>query len=445
MKVIIIANIAEAFENSINKISSNKKKLLYTQVEHSLCERALLLERDDKVIITPFFINQKLFDHNKNVLGYKNIKNLFPQHIDISLSDAIKQDKKLLNELYIIIKENPQIEISPYAITEKFISLIDLFKSQGLNFIIRERPLNNEDWLVSYLDSKVGSRTEINKIIRADIFTPESIICTDKKHAMNIALWFYKNDKSCVIKSNFGESGWGLIFVYKNQFNNIQECIFYIMKKFGETQIWDKDLILVEEYINSKNNTKIISPSSELFISDKEVLVTYVCNQILSLEGTFQGIAVGRVFSQATLRKIKKISLQIGSKFKKLGYRGIFDIDFVLSNKDDPYVIETNMRKTGGTHVYDVLKFLLGNNWENKIYAFSNDNFKYGNRILNAEEILYKLQNILYPMYGEAQGVIISIINKWEPKLGFIIIGKSKDKAFVIYNKMLDIFNLQNN
>ena len=130
IKTIIIANIAEAFEDTINKISNPKKKRDRILIEHNLCDRTLLWEGDNKVVITPYQISQDIFSINKSALGFKNVQNLFPAKINISLSDAVVMDNELFGKLCCLIKDNPGVRIAPYCVTEKFVLLIKRLKEK---------------------------------------------------------------------------------------------------------------------------------------------------------------------------------------------------------------------------------------------------------------------------------------------------------------------------
>jgi len=163
-KTIIIANIAEAFEDVLTRVKSQKERTKKVQIEHNLCDRTLLWEGDNKIIITPFAISPLLFENNTKALGLKNCLNLFPQNVDINLSNAIIKDNPLIKKLVSVIKDNPGIRISPYAVTQSFIDLTEYFNKENLDFIVKERPYKNSDWTVQFLDSKIGSRVEIDKI-----------------------------------------------------------------------------------------------------------------------------------------------------------------------------------------------------------------------------------------------------------------------------------------
>lgn len=443
LKTIIIANIAEAFEDIIHGIKSPAERNRRVQIEHNLCERTLLWEEDDKLVITPLPISEEIFKKNSEILGLKNVRNLFPSNIDISLSDAIMHDKKLLNVLSEIISNNTGVTISPYCVTDKFLSLVNYFKSKGLKFAVTEKPIEYADWLVKYLDSKIGSRVEIGKIKDKCFTVPDSIICKGKEESIDAVLWFLGNKKSCVLKANFGESGWGLIIVRKEGFQCDMETTSYLNNEFKKDSIWNENLILAEEYI-CPNQSLAKSPSSELFISNSGAEITYICDQILGNDGDFLGVVLGKgVLDYKLKRDIKKASLLVGKRFWQMGYRGFFDIDFVISKDELPYIIETNMRRTGGTHVYDVARSIFGKKWNEEAFLMSCDNFQYGKRKISDKKIIDKMRNVMYPIEGKREGVIISILHKSQPKLGFIIVGDNKNETLDIYNKMLNIWSIK--
>jgi len=445
-KIIIIANIAEVFEDTLKKVRPAKEKTRKIQIEHNLCDRTLLWEGDNKIIVTPFPISPLLFKNNVKVSGFKNCLNLYPNKVDIGLSEAIIKDEALMEKLSDIIKANSGIRISPYAVTPSFINLIEILEKKNLNFVVKERPYKNSDWTVQFLDSKIGSRLEIDKIKDKSVNTPRSIICRNKKEAVSVAEWFYNKSISYVIKANFGEGGWGTLIVKIKDNKSWNKVLSKINKEFNGDCIWDGGLILIEEYIETERGTSSSCPSSELFLSENGPKVTYICDQVVTEAGNFLGITLGRgALNKRIESKINKASIAVGKRFWELGYRGFFDIDFVLSKKGGiPYIIETNMRRTGGTHIFDVARSVFGDNWRDKTFILSQDSFRYGKKLLSEKVILEKLKDILFPINNKKRGVVISIINKWKPTFGFIIIEESSDKALKTYSKMKKLLTIKN-
>jgi hypothetical protein len=436
--IIIIANIAEAFEGIINKVQLVDQRVDRIGIEHGLCDRTFLWEGDDKVVVTPFPIAETLFKKNMEVFSFKNVINLSPKNINVSLSDAIREDGELLDNLIDIIKNNPGIKISPYCITRKFLSFIDFLEKENLNFSVEEIPAcKNPYWLASYLDSKVGSRMEIGSMKHASVFVPKSVLCQTKQQVMDAVTWFYDKDKSCAIKANFGESSWGTLLLSKKKFGNVEDLILFVRDEFKKDAIWRSELTLVEEYVES-NGLYGTAPSAEIYINNGGPRITYICDQAFDSHGGFLGVSLGgHAINPLIGEKIKAASSCVGGRFFEMGYRGFFDIDFIVSENGEPFILETNMRRTGGTHVYDAVKRLFGDDWEKKVFALSRDNFVYGNERLSSEEMLGKMKNILYPINSQKRGAIISIISGKRPSIGFIIIGSSKEDAIGIYDEMV--------
>lgn len=373
-------------------------------------------------------------------MSFENVQNLYPQNVDISLTDAIIKDDKLLLMLCEAIKNNPGVKLSPYCITKKFILLSEYLKKKGLEFAVEEMPNLSSVWTIDYLDSKIGSRMEMLKIKELCGNVPESIICKTEAEVIAVAQWFFENNRSSAIKANYGESGWGTIFIKKENFKNNDDIAKFIKNELRSDSIWKNELVIVEEFIEQSKNSSCISPSVELFLSENGYNITYVCDQIMGDNGEFLGVALGdEVIDEGILRKLREISLIIGKRFWEIGYRGYFDIDFILSKDNTPYIIETNMRRTGGTHVFDAVRNIFGERWEKKAFAMSQDNFIYGDDKLSENKIMDKISKVLYPIGGDKKGVIVSIINKWDPSFGFIVLGESKKEALEIHNKMLNL------
>ncbi len=435
---IIFANMAEAMEDITRGIPMGIKKSSKIEEELSLSDRIILWGGDNKVLITSTPIPNPLLEKNKENLKFINVKNIFSKKIT-NLSKEIINNKKLWAEIVKIIKDNPDISLSPYAITDSFLDLINRLKELKLKFNVYEKPGISDEWIIRYLDSKIGSRTEIDKIKDKNINTPQSIVCRNLKEVTSVAEWFFKRNLSCVIKTNFGESGWGTLMIKKTEHTLWQGALIKIKKEFKKDSIWGSNLFLVEEYISSARGISGGCPSAELFLSDKGSRITYICDQIVTKEGHFLGITLGKEsLDEKVKNRIYKSAILVGKRFWDLGYRGFFDIDFVLSKKGKiPYIIETNMRRTGGTHVYDAVKNIFGKNWEQKCFCISDNQFTYGKKILSAEEVLSNSNEVLYPINNKKRGIILTLINKWKPAFGFIVIGVNKKDAVSLYNKML--------
>ncbi|KKQ17808.1 MAG: hypothetical protein US31_C0016G0015 [Berkelbacteria bacterium GW2011_GWA1_36_9] len=445
IKNIIIANDTEAFEFIINNIKDEAQRIKKINKEHFLSSRFLFWEGDDKIVITPFPIEDALLNQAKKI-GYKNIENWYPSRVGISLSEAILRDNVLLEKLKKTINDNQGIVLSPYSFTRHFSSLVGFLREDGLKFYVDQEPLKNSEWLVTYLGSKLGFRMEVQKIKNAGgkIPTPEFFICRDIEEIIDAVVWFYQKRLSCVAKVFSGEGGWGVMMIKREDYSSEVDLRKKIKLELSGDSIWNYGPYIVEEFIPSKQNDER-SPSLEVFINNKTVKITYTCNQIVDSYGRFIGILMGKnCLDINTEAKIRGIARTIGKRYSELGYRGFFDIDFIMSKKGITYPIETNVRRTGGTHVFDLTRHLFGSKWQDKIVALSSDSFYYGNNILSVKNILDKMSEINFPMKGEKKGVVVIAVDSHQPTLALVVFAPTKTEVMKIYAKLTDIYNKDN-
>src|SRR3989344_6368275 len=134
---ILVANTAEAFKGVLIKDKDTKAGSERIKHELTLSQRAFFWESDDKMVVTPQLIPLPLFELNKRICGFKNVVNIAPSKGDIELSNAIANDNQLQRIIAKEVKGNPQLTMSPYAITRDFLEMSGQFSVQT-----KERPPN---------------------------------------------------------------------------------------------------------------------------------------------------------------------------------------------------------------------------------------------------------------------------------------------------------------
>jgi len=443
-ETILIANTAEAFQEILIKDSHTKQGKERIRHELALSQRAFFWGADDKIVITPYTIHPLLLEANKRNLGFSNVVNLAPVNSGINLSLSIIEDKGLFKRIVGEIRNNPGIVISPYAVTQNFLQLVSRLEKLGLDFVVNEKPEDKSLWTASYLDSKAGFRTEMLKLgfKYKEVKVPEGFVAQDAKEAQQITEWFYENGHSSVLKANFGESGWGMKILKLKEYSSLSIFQKAVSKILRNDVIWQNTSIIVEQFVESDIEVAGGSPSTEMFVTDEGTSFLYHCGQILNQSGVFFGVEMGRdVLSDSLSKKLLAIGNIIGKRYWELGYRGRFDIDFIISKSGEIYVAETNTRRTGGTHVYDLTKYLFGRGCEKETYLLSHDSFLYHNKRMEVQELLKKLKPILYPVGNEKKGVITTLISEWSPILGYIVVASNRSEGQKIQKKLFSTFN----
>jgi len=415
---IVFANTAEAFEDILISNGGSEEGQRRIRHEMALSQRAFFWEGDNKIVITPFPIPKEPFGLNCKILEFSNTSNYSPRNGGLNLSNSIDVDsfKELVGDRSVVF--------SPYAITPSFLNFIDKLQTCGLNVFVDNMPSKGRYDLVKYLDSKSGFRKEIEKL---DVKCPKGYICQTTDELKNMIDWFKTNERPFIIKADQGESGWGLILV-----NDLQTATNSLINQVSTETIWLNGSCIVEELVDIDESMGSCSPSAELFVTDSEVKITYICSQIV-VNGEFQGTVVGKgAIPPDIAKQIKEPALILGEHFQSLGYRGIFDIDYVISKTGEIFAVETNARRTGGTHVYDLAKKLFGADFENHSFI-SNDHFEYSERIKSIAELLEKTSKHIYSKDNK-MGIIITLINETDRILGYVAVGEDVEMATNIAN-----------
>jgi hypothetical protein len=444
MRTVILANTAEAFEQQLRKVSQTQEGMRRIRHELTLSQRAFFWGGDDKIVITPHQIPEALVLHNAALCGYSNVVNYYPAKETVALSKAVLGDKVLLDRLAILVQEDNGISFSPYAITDSYLRLLKtVSRSAGMD-VSTEKSNTVSEWLTRYFDSKAGFRAEMQKLMAMDriVLIPEGFVARNISEAMDMAEWFYVQGRSSVIKVNFGESGWGLWILKSKEYANIEAARRTFRSHISRDPVWRNTLLVVEEFIEPDKEIAGGSPSAELFIGNNGPQVTYCCGQLLDAGTQFFGIEMGKgVFSSRTKNALVRTAMIIGNHYHSLGYRGFCDIDFIVSKGCSLYAIETNPRRTGGTHVYDLAKRLFGDAWEKDRYFLSHDSFRYGNYPIRPEDLLKKMSPLLFPVGGQ-KGIVITSINLSDPVMGYVIVAMNRQDGDKLQQQVFDLFGI---
>ncbi len=442
-KTILVANTAEAFKGVLLKDKDTKTGAERIRHELALSQRAFFWESDDKVVITPYLIPLPLFELNKRICGFKNVANAAPSEGGVELSNAIAKDKQVRSLIAREARGNPQLTMSPYAVTRDFLGLSDQLQGE-VPIQTKERPPDKSLWTVAYLDSKAGFRAEMLKLAaeHREIKVPQGFVAQDATEALTMAEWFYENGQSSILKANFGESGWGIAIFKVESYPSLSAFRKQVRKLLQSDVIWQDTSIVVEQFIEPDASVAGGSPSTEFFVGEEGISLLYHCGQLLNEFGGFLGVEIGKgALSDTLARKLERIGNIIGKWYRELGYRGFFDIDFIVSRDGGICVAETNTRRTGGTHTYDLARHLFGNRWENEAYLLSHDSFRYSKRrMVQDKALLQKVKPVLYPMKGEKKGIVVTLISEWSPVMGYIVVASNPDEGRELQKRLFGLF-----
>lgn len=389
--------------------------------------------------ISSLFINYylKLVTNKKvNVLVVKNHKNPI-------CSELIK-DNRNFRELNNLLKNYDKIIIRSYAATAEFYLLIDRLKKDGFKFSLPESPSYENSWTVNFFGSKVGFRQ------LGGFPIPRGYICPTKTDAINIATHFFLKNHGVVIKTNKGSEGNGiLIYRWEDLPHNIHECKLRLQKQLSINSYWDNFPIVVEELINVNKESSGGMPSAEgKILADGRPQVLYICTMRVTDKGAFYGVEINNnILDKKITAQVNNISKYITAAYAKFGYRGHFDIDFLIDKKGQVFANETNTRQNGSSDIAKYAKFIFGPNFADKTYIISlYRDIKYSRPKHNTDfkEILDIANPVLFSRKSKEGVIFNSELILKENQIFYTVFAHDQKTAYSIEENMLKLFREHN-
>lgn len=278
--------------------------------------------------------------------------------------------------------------------------------------------------MVKSIDLKNGFRRLCREFLQnSPIRIPRGFSCDTPEQVATISHLFLKEGTPCIIKPDDGEDGTGQSIIPPGSDLN------FVLGKISENPFIQSGDAVVEEYIETDMSVK--SPSIEYRIRDGRLEYMYSCKQILSSTGTFLGVDIGpRLLPRGIKPQMVKAGNAFGNALAALGYRGFFDIDFIVSKDQKVYAVEANLRRTGATHVHTTAVRLFGSNYESNIFLRSSDVDPCIATPMSCEDVFLCLEDILFPSLGKDKGIIVTVsAGISSGRLGYIVVGRSPQEV----------------
>ncbi len=278
----------------------------------------------------------------------------------------LKDHLPTFSKLKASIASARRVIFTTQVVSPDAVRLAQLLKKQFPHIEFPEFPLARALDAADRYGSKSGTRALINDSCRgrSRIPMPKGVICSSRSEAITAALAMTRGRRGVVIKTAKGHSGAGVLLFPSGTLpwpSAEREKIFFAALK--KESYWKQFPIVVEEYIVVNPNIGGGFPNIECKIQPNgEITPLYTCGMLMGQGGVFQGVVMGpTLFSPTIQRTLSRMGKNFGSLLVRRGYRGYFDVDCVATKNGSLRMTESNLRRTGGTHAYHLVRLLLGN------------------------------------------------------------------------------------
>jgi hypothetical protein len=447
-RVVRVFNLSEDVWPFIEAIGDKNARQAEIEENINLADRDLfsMAEEFEFTFISPKKLDPLFVEYFKKLCLVREMEVLVPKKHSGRICDDILGDSAIMKRLRALGRTYKRLAVTSYSTTPYFLNLIRKLRSLGIEVRTPEAPEEADAWTVNFFGSKSGIRqlTQINGAIRADLKMPEGVVSSGILDTARIAANKYIKEGGVVVKTNKGHSGAGvLIFREGDLPKKYSACEEKIVEIFKKDDYWEKFPIVVESLIIINQRIGGGFPNAEFVIKkDGEVKLLYCCGMRVNKKGVFGGVEIGEeVLPRRVASRITDIGYLIGEQYAEDGYRGYFDIDFIAGKGGELYVNESNVRVTGGTHVYQAAVELVGREFMKKVFVLSDNMFSIpGGKKYHFEKLLKMMTPLMFDR-KKKEGLVIASSNLLAVgKLAYIIFGKNKKRAEKVELEMKKLF-----
>ncbi|OGG20839.1 hypothetical protein A3D03_04140 [Candidatus Gottesmanbacteria bacterium RIFCSPHIGHO2_02_FULL_40_13] len=435
--VIYISNMSEDVWPFISAMSSSYERESEIQENARLSEHDLynFFGCDDCLIILPMPPDPHFYQYFRSLSKNQNFT-VMPTKIHTGeISKDILNDIEIMDEIERFASNYSKVKLISYTASEQFIKLSSYIQNKYKNIVLAESPSEADSWVVDFYGSKSGIRqlSQQFKADEPDFKMAGGLITVGIVNSAKIAANMYIKNGGIVLKTNKGHSGAGII-IYKpgDLSRNYNDCEKSILQSLDGEKYWQEFPIILEKYIEPNNHIGWAYPNIEFKIHQKgRIEMLYYCTCRITDKGVFKGIEIHEnVLPDKISAQLIDTGYFIGEKYAEEGYRGYFDVDFITAKNNHLFVTESNIRRTGGTHVYYLAKALYGDNFMHDIYSLSNNlyNLKTINSI-KSENLFTILEPVMFSS-RKMEGCIITGTSLLAQKAyGYVIFGRTALRA----------------
>lgn len=438
IETVIVGNNKEYF-SPIDPYVPEPLRDEFVQADIDEADMDIMWCGDDKIVLLPEKIDPDFVSDISGLFKYRNAHVYIPHDRGFGLSGNLIHDQETLDAVTRSIQSGNNPQFIPFGHTPQYQRLTDTLRSKGLVFSMPETPNRSALWVPEYGDTKVGSR---EVLIRAreknpNIKIPEGFVCSSVEEAMKLVNYFLETGRGVVFKANIGGSGIGVNVFPPSEFGRTSEDNqAKIASKVRKNPLLSVGPVIVEEYVQPDFSRHGVFPSVDAVIRDDgsvnvqavDAMVIHHDDEVVG----FYGCVLGRgLFTPQQNARLKKMGLAVGKELAALGYKGWYDVDFILSTSGDFYATECNLRRTSICYMLDLAELLFGEDFENKMAMRSNDKYIRANLDgISYSDLKQILKTVLYPINDQQRGIVItqSLRSMYQRgKFGYVSIGKDQD------------------
>ncbi len=442
---VYIFNMSEDVWPFISAMSDKKKQKLEIEENADLGDRDLFsfCAEDSMMFVLPRPVDEAFFEYFTTLFGKRNFRVLVPKLHSGVICEDILHDEEIMKALINAANGSRRLVVKSYTTSQQFLDLVRTLRERGLTIFTPEAPEEEDAWTVNFFGSKSGIRqlSQQSRAVEPDFIMADGIVVSGIIDASRIAANKYVSEHGVVIKTNKGHSGAGVLLLREGELPaEYSPCQRAILEMLQKDDYWKLFPIVIESLLSVNQTVGGGYPNVEFqILKNGHVEILYYGGMRITKDGVFRGMEIhNEAISEQAAARMVDTGFFIGEQYRANGYRGYFDVDFVAARNGQLYVTESNVRRTGGTHVFATAEKLFGKDFMYLTYVLSNNAYRLeDDKTYTFNEMLMILTPVLFNKQTREGLIIISENLLSYHQLGYIIFGKTEKRAREIEEKMI--------
>lgn len=376
VSLIAIANHAEYNRASMATFPAAQKRA-WDEGAHLLMDQALFWGGcEGKTVVAPRLPDHGFAEDIKKALRIPRLEILVPESPSPFVTRPLKTG---WNQVEILRERALQgeLRVTAWGMSHGLKALFAALEKSGVRVVTPDLPPPGLINLVHGLDSKTGSRLFL---MRHGIPVPEAVAVTSVGAAVAAAGYFLEKGWGAAVKANRGTGGFGVrVYPAAGQAKNPGFMARDLEMRVRMGEYWRSLPLIVERLVESGEG-KIISPTTDWRVTGVDGAECLGTGLMRIDRNTFYcGVDAGKGVMDSSLRaRCEETGRAVAGILGGMGFRGWFDLDFVVDREGTPYVTELNMRRSSPSHAYDLAEARLGKGWMEKAALRAVDKFAVG-------------------------------------------------------------------
>jgi hypothetical protein len=346
MRTLAIGNITEFNQNNVHGPFAPAEWEMWRRAGDELADMAAFWGGDETVLLVPGGGDRSWVAHVEEQMGSRVVV-VEPRRTTGNLLEDVLLDADAMAQLATL--GDGGFAIEPWGATPGLLRLDAALRASGVVTQL-VAPTHESLWTVGYLESKLAVDDMARWI--PDLHAPRSHTATTFDQLLGLVGMMARDARPFVAKSHVGVGGFGMYAASAP--GTVANEVAALSAAIADEPIFREGPFIVQEWIAS--DPTLMRPTFDAVVTEHGVELIGVGGMLI--DGCrYQGVAVGDLpLAAETVAKVERVGTAVGQFAAELGFRGWYDVDFVLADSGELYATEVNARRTSPAHAFCALR-----------------------------------------------------------------------------------------